>query len=84
MIDAKAHFDAIERTVHVRVASLDGKIYLDRCDSAWSAIEIDPTGWRIVAEPPVRFRRSSGALELPAPERGGSIDDLKPFLNVRS
>jgi hypothetical protein len=40
-------------------------------------------GGRIVAEPPVRFRRSSGALGLPAPERGGSIDELKPFLNVR-
>ncbi|HZZ23035.1 MAG TPA: hypothetical protein VFE60_10880 [Roseiarcus sp.] len=83
VIDAKANFDSIERTVHVRVASHEGKLYLDRCDSDWSAIEIDTTGWRIVAEPPVRFRRSSGALGLPAPERGGSIDELKPFLNVR-
>ena len=82
VIDAKANYDSSERMVHVRVASHEGKLYLDRCDSAWSAIEIDETGWRIVAEPPVRFRRSSGALELPSPERGGSIDDLRPFLNV--
>jgi hypothetical protein len=82
VIEAKAHFDAIERAAHVRVASLDGKLYLDRCDPAWRAIEIDESGWRIVAEPPVRFRRSSGGLELPTPERGGSIDDLRPFLNV--
>ena len=83
MIDAKANFDSVEREVHVRVASHNGKLYLDRCDSAWSAIEIDETGWRNVAEPPVRFRRSSGSLELPAPERGSSIDELVPFLNVR-
>ena len=83
MIDAKANFDSVERVVYVRVASHEGKLYLDRCDPAWSAIEIDETGWRMVAEPPVRFRRSSGSLELPLPERGGSIDELKPFLNVR-
>ena len=83
VIDAKANFDSTERTAHVRVASHGGKLYLDRCDPAWSAIEIDETGWRIVVEPPVRFRRSSGSVELPLPERGGSIDELNPFLNVR-
>jgi hypothetical protein len=83
VIDAKANFDSVERAVYVRVASHEGKLYLDRCDLAWSAIEIDETGWRIVAEPPVRFRRSSGSVELPLPERGGSTDELKPFLNVR-
>ena len=84
VIEAKAHYDAIERTVHVRVASLDGKIYIDLCGPTWNAVEVRPDGWRIVDEPPVRFRRASGALELPAPERGGSIGDLRPFLNVRS
>jgi len=84
VIEAKAHYDAIERTAHVRVASLDGNIYIDLCGPTWNAVEVRPDGWRIVDEPPVRFRRASGALELPAPERGGSIGDLRPFLNVRS
>ena len=84
VIEAKAQFDAAERVVHVRVASLDGKLYLDLCDLAWRAVEISAAGWRVVDSPPVRFRRASGALELPEPQRGGSIADLKPFLNVRS
>ena len=84
MIEAKAHFDAAERVVHVRVASLDGKLYVDLCDFAWRAVEISTAGWRVVDSPPVRFRRASGALALPEPERGGSIADLEPFLNVRS
>jgi hypothetical protein len=84
VVEARAHYDAIERTAHVRVASLDGNIYIDLCGPTWNAIEVRPDGWQIVDEPPVRFRRASGALELPAPERGGSIDDLRPFLNVRS
>ena len=84
VIEAKAHFDAAERVAHVRVASLDGKLYLDLCDLAWRAVEVSAAGWRVVDSPPVRFRRASGALELPMPECGGPIDDLRPFLNVRS
>jgi hypothetical protein len=34
--------------------------------------------------PPVRFRRTKGMLALPIPERGGSIQKLRAFLNVRS
>jgi hypothetical protein len=60
VIEAKAHFDAPERTVHVRVAGLDGKLYLDLSDETWRAIEIDATGWRVIDTPPVRFRRASG------------------------
>ena len=71
VIEAKAHYDADERQVHTRVARLDGKLYIDLCDPAWRAIEIDAGGWRIVDTPPVRFRRASGVLPLPAPERGG-------------
>ena len=84
VIEAKANYDAIECEAHVRVARLHGNIYIDLCGPTWNAVEIGPYGWRIVDEPPVRFRRASGALELPAPERGGSIDDLRPFLNVRN
>ena len=29
----------------------DGKIYLDLCDAAWRAIEVDASGWRAIDEP---------------------------------
>jgi hypothetical protein len=83
VIEAKAHFDGPEQRVHMRTGSLEnGKIYIDLCDDAWRAVEIDADGWRIVDEPPLRFRRTPGMLPLPVPVRGGSIDDLRPFLNV--
>ena len=47
-------------------------------------MEIDPTGWRVIDNPPVRFRRSAGMRPLPTPVSGGSIEILRPFLNVRS
>ena len=84
VIEAKAHFDAPERVVHVRVGGLDGRIYLDLCNATWQAVEIDSDGWRVIDTPPVRFRRSAGMLPLPMPVAGGSIEELRPFLNVRS
>ena len=84
VIEAKAHFDAPERVVYIRVGGLDGRIYLDLCDAAWRAMEIDSEGWRVIDTPPIRFRRSAGMLPLPIPVAGGSIEELRPFLNVRS
>jgi hypothetical protein len=49
----------------------------------WEAIEIDKEGWRIVDDPPIRFRRTKGMLPLPYPEGGGSIKELlRPFVNT--
>jgi hypothetical protein len=84
VINAKAHFDAPERTVHIRVGELDGRLYLDLSDAAWRAVEIDAAGWRVIDTPPVWFRRSSGMRSLPTPEPGGSVETLRSFLNVKS
>ena len=82
VIEAKAHFDAIERAVHVRIGSLDGKLYLDLGDDTWRAVEIDKSGW--VDKPPARFRRAAGMQALPVPVSGGSVEKLRTFLNVQS
>jgi hypothetical protein len=83
VIEAKAHFDAPEWQVHIRVGGLNGRLYLDLGDEAWRAVEIDPYGWRIVNNPPVRFRRASGMKPMPIPERGGSVAMLRSFLNAQ-
>ncbi len=63
--------------------SIGGKLYLDLCDPEWQAVEIDRDGWRVVEGSP---RSSSaaprGSQPLPVPQRGGSIEELRPFLNV--
>ncbi len=81
-IEARAVFDGPDRAVHVRVGAADGKLYLDLGDDTWHAVEIDNVGWRLVERPPVRFRRSASSLPLPVPTVGGSIEDLRPLLNV--
>lgn len=84
VLEAKAHFDGPEREVHIRIGVLDDKLYLDLGDEAWRAVEIDSDGWRVVDEPPVRFRRAAGMKALPTPLPGGSIETLRQFLNFRS
>jgi hypothetical protein len=82
LLEARAQFDGPERTVHVRIAEHEGYIYLDLADQSWRAVEAGPNGWRVIAEPPVRFRRPPGMLPLPLPQPGGSIDQLASFLNL--
>ena len=70
--------------VHIRVGGLDGRLYLDLGDETWRAVEIDATGWRVIDNPPVRFRRAAGMQPLPIPVPGGSVETLRSFLNVQS
>src|SRR6266436_1525518 len=64
-LQAEARFDAPEFQTPLRIAEHRGKIYLDLCDAKWRCVEITTRGWRLVADPPVRFRRSPGMLPLP-------------------
>ena len=45
-------------------------------------VEITPSGWQVIDESPVKFRRSKGMLPLPIPVAGGSVDELRRLLNV--
>ena len=84
VIEARAHFDAPERLVYIRVGGLDGRLYLDLGDETWRAVEIDAAGWRVIDNPPVRFRCAAGMQPLPMPVPGGSVETLRSFLNVQS
>src|SRR5262249_34403435 len=74
-----ALFGGVEREVWLRVASHEGRYYLDL---GRAAVEFGPDGWRIVSCPPVYFRRPAGMLPLPVPSEGGSLGQLGALLNV--
>jgi putative DNA primase/helicase len=85
-IEALALYNGEQRNAFVRVASQGDKLFLDLCNKAWQVVEISREGWRIVEsnDCPVRFRRAKGMLALPTPEAGGSVEELRQFLNVAS
>jgi len=69
---------------HLRTGTSESgkQIYIDLCNKDWQAVEVAASGWKVLAEPPIRFRRAKGALPLPAPLGGGSVDELRGFLNI--
>jgi hypothetical protein len=68
--------------VFLRVGGYNDRIYLDLCNDRWECIEITGTSWRIVAHPPVRFRRAKGMLSLPYPANDSSIEALRALINI--
>lgn len=81
-IEARAHFGGHVHDVHVRLAGHDNAIYLDLCNERWEAVEVAADGWRMVTDPPVKFRRTRGMLPLPRPDCGGSLEGLRSFVNA--
>jgi Domain of unknown function (DUF3854) len=74
--------DSATLEVHLRIAQHQEKIYLDLGTPDWKAIEIEPTGWRTIDDPPVRFWRPDSLRPLPYPVTGGSLTELRELLNV--
>ena len=72
-----------ECEVGIRVMEHQGNVYLDLCDREWRVVEIKANEWRILAakDSPVKFVRTQGMQPLPEPVRGGTMNELKPFLN---
>lgn len=62
----------------------DGSYCIDLADAGWRVVSIRPGGWAIVDGAPVPFRRPPGMRPLPDPRPGGSVDALRPFVNVGS
>jgi hypothetical protein len=82
VLAGQALFGGPEYPVAVRLAEHQGAIYLDLVDPDWRAIEITATGWRVIPNPPVRFARRRGMLALPEPVEGGSVEELRPLVNL--
>ena len=80
-LEAEAVYGGAEGTYHVRTARHEDRLYLHLADAADTVIEIGSEGWRSCANPPVKFVRAPGMLALPGPATGGSLDDLRRFVN---
>jgi hypothetical protein len=81
LIGARALYEGPELPVFTRVAGNDGVVFLDLGDAGWSAVEITAGGWRVVPHP-VKFRRPAAMAAMPRPEAGGTVGELRRFVNV--
>jgi phage/plasmid primase-like uncharacterized protein len=74
--------EAPPRAVHLRVAEHDGGMVLDLGRQDGQAVFVGPRGWELPERAPVIFRRTVLTSELPIPQRGGNVDELRKLLNV--
>jgi hypothetical protein len=85
-VEARARFDVDRPPVYVRVGrgrdENEESFYLDLGDRAGRAVRICGSGWSVVDEAGIHFSRPHGQLPLPVPSHDGSIELLKPFVNV--
>ena len=84
VLEGRALFDGKERPVFTRLGEGKGSYYLDLGNPGWEAVKINSHGWEIITNPLVRFCRPRGMTALPSPVSGGSLDDLRRFVNVGS
>jgi hypothetical protein len=68
--------------VHLRVAEHEGGVVLDLGSSDGKAMVVKKGRWEIASTSPVLFRRTALTGQLPVPQKGGSIDELRALLNV--
>ncbi|GIV61538.1 MAG: hypothetical protein KatS3mg044_0404 [Rhodothermaceae bacterium] len=90
-LEALALFEGEQEQVHVRVARLDDRVYID-LGSAGVAV-VEPGRWHVMTAPlsshkaqtpnrwPV-FTRPDGFRDLPAPVRGGRLDELGDYVRA--
>ena len=84
LLEAKAMFEGPEVTLYVRVAEHAGSYFIDLANDARQVVQVDQSGWRIIDDPPVAFRRPDAMRPLPEPKTGGSLDPLRPLVNLSS
>lgn len=82
VLAGRAQFVGDMHDVYVRIARLGSTLFLDLANDAGEVVEVTPRGWRILPESPVRFLRPRGLRALPRPVEGGSVEELRPLLNV--
>jgi len=83
VIEAKAVFDGPEIKLNLRVAERDGALWYDLADGAWQAVKITPDGWEVVDNPPILFRRFKNTAAQVLPQRGGSLEALRKYINLK-
>ncbi len=83
-LESRALFGGVAHPVGIRLAACNDDIWLDLADPTWRVVRISREGWQVLeaVDCPVRFIRRRGMRGLPAPKPGGSLEELRRFVNL--
>lgn len=83
VVEARAVFDGPEIKLSLRVAEYEDALWYDLADEVWRAVKITPDGWDVVDNPPILFRRFKNTAAQVLPQRGGSLELLRKYINLQ-
>lgn len=83
ILEGSARASGKRYVLHNRIAESDGALWYDLGDEKWRAVRIDASGWSVVSNPPILFRRRSYHEAQVEPVSGGDVRDLLRFVNVK-
>jgi hypothetical protein len=81
-LEALGLLERPEYPVAIRVAEHDGSLYIDLANRERQIVKVSADGWQVVNDSQVRFIRPYGMLPLPSPIKGGSLAELRQYINV--
>jgi len=76
--------DMPREPVALRVGRDGDRIVIDLGDAAGRAVIVEPGRWYVVDRSPILFRRTALTGELPTPQAGGNLDDLRRLLRLKA
>lgn len=69
---------------NLRIVEHEKALYVDLGTPKWDCIKVSGGDWEIVPASPVPFLRGSGIQPFYFPQRGGSVDLLRKYINYGS
>ena len=84
VIEAKACIDGPEHKLYNRVAHVDDAIYYDLTDPDCRVVKITGSGWELLADSPVFFKRMDHQCTQVEPKPKGNIEEVLRFINIQS
>jgi len=69
--------------VNLRTAQSDTDIFVFLADDDWTVVRVSPDGYAKENKPAVKFFKPASMMPLPFPEKGGDINELWRFVNVK-
>ncbi len=83
VLSASAIFDCESYELNNRVAWHENAIYYDLSDSKCQSIRITDSGWEVIQDTPILFKRYSHQLPQPIPIPGIDLFNYMKFFNVK-
>ena len=82
LLSAKAQFESPEHKTFLRVGGTRDRYSIDLGADDGLTVILTAAGWRTTPDNDTKLVRSAGFAKLPAPVRGGELNDLKRLLNL--